>query len=165
MNTKHYNVNLLSTIHVPSKQMINVLGQAVWLNFTNLNLVSVSVTRQCTMQRLTMPTVSCEHTWGQLKLSYSPLSTNTTFFLARMFLTEAWPSLQHKEGNFRMVRIFAYFKHIEIVRKLEPMKEFAREWKDYLILSCMATFPLLRCSRYTCKHGRCVSGERSMHNE
>ena len=49
---------------------------------------------------------------------------------------------------------FAYFEHIQIVWKLEPIKSFAR---DYSNLSRIANFHLLRCSRCPCKYGSRVS--------
>ena len=57
-------------------------------------------------------------------------------------------------GNFPMVQIFAYFEHVQIVRKLEPMKILAR---DYPILSHTAMFRLLWHSRCPCKYGSRVS--------
>ena len=71
----------------------------------------------------------------------------------------------HVAGNFRVVQIFAYFEHIQIVQELELAKLFTQ---DYPILSHTSSFvcyaaPDVTVSMVASYH--CLDGERSMQHE
>ena len=71
-------------------------------------------------------------------------------------------------GNFRMVQIFAYFEHIQIMQKLGPMRIFSRDYKSTRFFLAQQLFVYYGASdvpvNMVAAYHR-LDGRRSMHHE